>query len=150
MNNTSRFGRSKFGGSQTTLLIISAIIGCAIAAACGIAFAIFNHTELRFVVKFLIAFGCMWPTAAILAWALLVDRNTIRGAIKNPEKSIESHWFDQAASATLVDTMALTGIALTLISITEWQITGTNTLAGCLIFMMIDLGLRYLISSKRG
>ena len=42
---TSRFGRPKFGGTQTTLIALSLAVGLLIAAAAGVALGVFVHRD---------------------------------------------------------------------------------------------------------
>ena len=43
---------------------------------------------------------CLFPVASAGTWAFMVDRDTIVGATPNPEESIESTWYDNAAQTT--------------------------------------------------
>ena len=97
---TTRFGRPKFGGTQTKLITLSVAAGVALAAAAGAIVAAFVHDNSP-LLAFTVYALCLLPVATTASWLFMVDRSTIRGATPDPENSIESHWYSQASENTL-------------------------------------------------
>ncbi|MDK8454589.1 hypothetical protein QP958_04110 [Corynebacterium marquesiae] len=97
---TTRFGRPKFGGTQTKLITLSVAAGAAIAAAAGALVATFVHDDSP-LLAFTVYALCLLPVATTASWLFMVDQSTIRGATPDPENSIESHWYSQASENTL-------------------------------------------------
>ena len=97
---TTRFGRPKFGGTQTKLITLSVASGMGIAAAAGAIMAAFVHDDSPLLALAVYAL-CLFPVATAASWGFMVDRSTIRGATPDPENSIESHWYSQASENTL-------------------------------------------------
>ena len=97
---TTRFGRPKFGGTQTKLLTLSVAAGAGLAAAAGAIVAAFVHDGSP-LLAFAVYTLCLFPVATAASWGFMMDRDTIRGATPDPENSIESHWYSQASENTL-------------------------------------------------
>ncbi|WP_065422230.1 hypothetical protein [uncultured Corynebacterium sp.] len=97
---TTRFGRPKFGGTQTKLITLSVAAGVGLAAAAGAIVAAFVHDNSP-LLAFTVYALCLLPVATTASWLFMVDRSTIRGATPDPENSIESHWYSQASENTL-------------------------------------------------
>lgn len=97
---TTRFGRPKFGGTQTKLLTLSVAVGVSLAAVAGAIMAAFIHDDSP-LLAFAVYALCLLPVATTASWLVMVDRDTIRGATPDPENSIESHWYSQASENTL-------------------------------------------------
>lgn len=92
----------------------------------------------------------MLPPCAGLVWALIVDRDTLRGATKNPEQSIESAWYDRAASGALGDTVVVTGLGAAVIVFTGVQVPTELALAAVILVAIGSVAIRYLIQQRRG
>ena len=121
---TTRFGRPKFGGSQTKLITLSLAAGAVIAAAAGAIMAAFIHEDSPWL-AFAVYSLCLLPVAISASWLFMVDRSTIRGATPDPENSIESHWYSQASENTLHAMLYGIGGLGVVSSFWEFQVSGT-------------------------
>ncbi|OAH50433.1 hypothetical protein [Microbacterium oleivorans] len=145
----ARWGRLR-GGSRTPAMAIAIPAGLVLAVAVGvIAGAMWDTPTPPFVVG--IGFTVVTLPALVgLAWAFLVDRDTIRGAIDRPEESIEGAWYDKAAQGAFSDTLLITGLGTTFFAITSIRIDMLIALIGVLVVAMGSCGIRYLIARRRG
>lgn len=121
----TRFGRAKFGGSQRLLLSLSAISGLSIAVAFGALVALTKYQEHPSLALAIFT-ACLAPTCSALVWALLVDRTTITGATLNPENSIETHWYSQAAQDTFHAALVAVGILGLASTFWSFSLTGSQ------------------------
>lgn len=96
-----------------------------------------------------IAFVSLGPCLG-LAWAIIVDRDTLRGATADPEQSVESTWYDRAASGAFSDVLLITGLATTVIACTSIEISTVLALATVILIAMGSFTVRYLIQKRRG
>jgi hypothetical protein len=85
-----------------------------------------------------------------LIWALVVDRSSLRGALDNPDESIESKWLESAMAGALRDTIMLTGFALATLAITGFELDVTWALIGVIWVAFFSTFVRYLMAKKRG
>ena len=145
---TSKWGRSRFGGSSAALILTSVGTGTVLATGAGALFAKFSNIEKPWLAFAVMTVGVLAPFSA-LVWAILVDRLTITGVIRRPEESVETRWYDQAASGTFTDMLLIMGVAAAVFSIFRFEVNSGLLLAGLIIVMMADFGLRYLIKSRR-
>lgn len=90
------------------------------------------------------------PVGITLGWALLVDRSSIKGAVQRPEESVESRWWDQAASGALMDGFAMIGLAAGAIVITGVEVAAENVLLALWVLLSVDVGIRYLVARRAG
>ncbi len=145
----SRFGRARFGGGSALLLSVSALIGLLVSCGLGVLLAAFGGIQRPWI-GFVVGAVATLPTSIALAWAVLVDRSTLRGAIDRPQESIESVWYDRAAIGAFHDLLPILGIGAAAFSITRVSIhTGILLTALCLV-VMIDFALRYRFASREG
>ncbi|WP_218220011.1 hypothetical protein [Nesterenkonia sp. Act20] len=138
----SRWGRSRFGGSSAVLVSVSLGIGAAISAAAGALFVTLSDSE-RPILAFALMVTLTLPTAAALGWALLVDRATLIGAADKPEDSIESTWYDKAASGAFGDILLVGGLGAGGFALTWIEGPLTWALSGLVLFAMLDFAARY-------
>ncbi len=145
----TRWGRLR-GGSRTPAMAIAIPGGVVLAVVVGVlATAMWDTPTSPFFVG--IAFTVVTLPALVgLAWAFLVDRDTIRGAIDRPEESIEGAWYDKAAQGAFSDTLLITGLGTTFFAITNIRIDMLIALIGVLVVAMGSCGIRYLIARRRG
>ena len=143
MPTTTRFGRPKFGGTQTTLIVLSLVVGLLIAAAAGAAFGTFVHREAPWLAIAVYTL-CLLPVASVASWAFMVDRSTIRGATPDPENSIESHWYAQASENTLHAMLFAIGGLGIISSIWEFSVSGTLLTIILGTFVTGTFGISYL------
>ena len=140
---TSRFGRPKWGGTQTTLITLSLAVGLLIAAAAGVALGVFVHRDAPWLAVAVYTL-CLLPIASAASWAFMVDRSTIRGATPDPEKSIESHWYSQASENTLHAMLFAIGGLGIVSSIWEFSVSGTLLTIILGAFVTGTFGISYL------
>lgn len=147
---TSRFGRSRFGGSTATLLITSVAIGLVGGLALGAIAAMLRPDDPTWVVLLVFTASTL-PIVTALAWVLLVDRATLTDAPRNPGDSIESAWLDTAASGAFWDLVAAAGLgaaALTFADGAGFSPSVAPVLVGLLVLAALDVGARYLHQRK--
>lgn len=143
----SRWGRSRFGGGPGALIAISLFAGLALSAGAGVLFARMNAAD-HFTVAALIMTAGLLPVFATACWALLLDRNTLRGATRNPELSVESKWYDKAAVGVFQDLLIICGLGGALFSFMPVSVSLGLVLAGVVLVAMIDFAIRYLMIKR--
>lgn len=144
---TTRFGRPKFGGSQTKLITLSVAAGAAIAAAAGAIVAAFLHENSPWL-AFTVYSLCLLPVATSASWLFMVDRSTIRGATPDPENSIESHWHSQASENTLHAILIAIGALGIASSFWEFQVSGTTLTVILGTFVASTFGISYFAHKR--
>lgn len=140
---TSRFGRPKWGGTQTTLIALSVAAGLVLATVAGAAIATFVHQEAPWL-AFMVYALCLLPVTTVASWAFMVDRSTIRGATPDPENSIESHWYAQASENTLHAMLFAIGGLGIVSSIWDFSVSGTLLTIILGAFVTGTFGISYL------
>ena len=145
--NTTRFGRPKFGGTQTKLITLSVAAGAAIAAAAGAIMAAFIHDDSPWL-AFAVYSLCLLPVATAASWGFMVDRSTIRGATPDPENSIESHWYSQASENTLHTMLFGIGGLGVVSSFWEFQVSGTMLTIILGVFVTGTFGISYFAHKR--
>ncbi|MGV0403738.1 hypothetical protein ACUY3C_02230 [Corynebacterium marquesiae] len=145
--NTTRFGRPKFGGTQTKLITLSVAAGTAIAAAAGAIMAAFIHDDSPWL-AFAVYSLCLLPIATAASWGFMVDRSTIRGATPDPEDSIESHWYSQASENTLHAMLFGIGGLGVVSSFWEFQVSGTMLTIILGVFVSCTFGISYFAHKR--
>lgn len=145
----SRFGRSKFGGSPAALIAGSIVAGLAAAfAAALILWAIVRPEESTGLYLGVFTL-CLFPVAAAASWAALVDRDTIVGATPNPEESIESTWYDNAAQSTFHIILVIVGVLGMASVFTDVKLSlGTFAIASYVVIMAAFAG-SYFFNKRR-
>ena len=145
----SRFGRSKFGGSPAALIAGSIVSGLAAAfAAALILWAIVRPEESTGLYLGVFTL-CLFPVAAAASWAALVDRDTIVGATPNPEESIESTWYDNAAQSTFHIILVIVGVLGMASVFTDVKLSlGTFAIASYVVIMAAFAG-SYFFNKRR-
>ena len=144
---TTRFGRPKFGGSQTKLITLSLAAGAVIAAAAGAIMAAFIHEDSPWL-AFAVYSLCLLPVAISASWLFMVDRSTIRGATPDPENSIESHWYSQASENTLHAMLFGIGGLGVVSSFWEFQVSGTMLTIILGVFVTGTFGISYFAHKR--
>lgn len=138
----SRWGRARFGGGPALLIGLSVGCGVLLSAGLGALFGLLVAQERPVLVGLL--FGVMTlPATCGVFWAFFVDRKTLQGATEDPEASIESHWYDRAASAAFTDLLLVCGIGATIFSLTRLTANVGLVLAGVIVVAMADFAVRY-------
>lgn len=146
--HSSFWGRSaRLGGGSGRLIAVSLSLGLAsafalAAGATALGRAASSEMPEAWTWLFPVIFFCLAaPVACMAAWALLVDRSTVRGATSNPEDSIENRWYDRAAQATFHVVLPVVGVGAGLASITRWQAdTGLLLMAIAVLMILVFAG----------
>lgn len=149
------WGRSsRLGGGTGRLIGVSAIGGVIGAALVGGAAHLVSQwtgreQEYAFWMGALMALpGLVFGFMA--TWVLLVDRTTIRGAVRDPEHSIEGSWLEKAQSGAFQDTLILVALGAIAASLTGFELSLGTTTPVILVFMMASAAVRYFLQKARG
>lgn len=152
----SAWGRSaRLGGGTGRLVVVSLVFGVLLAAMLGvIAYGLAGTADPAdprrpWVLGLVVASGAL-PVLAGTVWMLLVDRATIKGAVRDPEESIESRWYDAAARGAFHDLLVVLGVGTFVVSMTGWTAELSLVGAGLLLFMVADVAIRYRVQKRRG
>ncbi|MGV3016831.1 hypothetical protein [Rothia sp. 88186D007BW] len=145
----STWGRSRFGGSQITLLLVSILGGALLAQllAWGIITLRTDHITWWWVP---VASLALIPALAATLWAVLVDRNTIKGATRNPEASIENHWYGKAAETTFHLMLATMGLGAGAFAIFGWDVSPSLLLTATTLLAMLVFLVSYKVYQRKG
>ncbi|MGP9780852.1 hypothetical protein ACT3UQ_00080 [Glutamicibacter sp. AOP12-B1-11] len=143
----SKWGRSRFGGGSAALIITSLLVGLVLSAGGGLLFARLNFPE-NFVLAALVMMAGLLPVLSVACWALLLDRDTLRGATKNPEISVESQWYDKAAVGVFQDLLLVCGLGGAVFSFLQFQASIGLVLAGVVMVAMVDFAVRYWLIKR--
>ena len=145
----SRFGRSKFGGSPAALIAGSIVAGLAAAFAAALILRAIVRPEESTGLYLGVFTLCLFPVAAAASWAALVDRDTIVGATPNPEESIESTWYDNAAQSTFHIILVIVGVLGMASVFTDVKLSlGTFAIASYVVIMAAFAG-SYFFNKRR-
>lgn len=146
----SRWGRVKFGGGRRAALWFAVPIGVVLAVGTAALAVLTGSAGPRpFLGGVVIALVTVSPWIG-LAWAFVVDRESLRGAVADPEQSVESVWYDKAASGAFTDVLLITGLGTTAIALAGIEISTVLALAAVLLVAMCSFGVRYIAQSRRG
>lgn len=144
----TRWGRVR-GTARTPAMAIAIPAGLLLAAAAGAVSAAMIAAPSPLLVGLAIGGSTVAPFVA-LVWALLVDRDSLRGAVDRPEDSVEGAWYDRAAQGAFSDTILVVGLASAALAITGLRIDVVVALVGVLFVAMGSCGIRYLVARRRG
>lgn len=144
---SARFGRARFGGGSAALILLSLSIGVALSAGLGALFSVVGESGAagsRFAVMALVTL----PAAAMLAWAVLVDRSSLPDAVERPEDSIEAAWYDRAARSAFLDVFVTVSLGAAVFSITGVQVDTGMLLLGLAVLIALDFAVRFLLAKR--
>ena len=145
----SRFGRSKFGGSPAALIAGSIVAGLAAAFAAALILRAIVRPEESTGLYLGVFALCLFPVASAGAWVFMVDRDTIVGATPNPEESIESTWYDNAAQSTFHIILVIVGVLGVASVFTDVKLSlGTFAIASYVVIMAAFAG-SYFFNKRR-
>ena len=152
----SFWGRSaRLGGGTGRLLLVSLVLGLLIAlligaAAYGLA-TLRDQPDARYPwIMGLIMAAMSLPIGAGVAWFLLVDRTTVRGAIRDTEETVEGRWLEKAQSGAFGDLLVVLGLGTFVIGMTGWQPSPSLTGATLIVVAAASAAVRYLLQKRRG
>lgn len=146
----SRWGRVKFGGRRMPALRTATPIGIVLAAGIAALVVALGQAGPRPMIGGVaVAAVSVWPCIAFV-WVLLVDRDTLRGAIPNAEQSIESAWLERAGAGAFSDTLLITGLGTATIAFTGTEVPTLLALSAVIVVSMVAFGIRYVVQRRRG
>lgn len=151
IDTRTRWGRIKFGGGRIPAMAVAIPAGLILAAGVGALTLVTEvaHGEESLVIAGVFALVMSWGLIGLI-WALIVDRSSLRGAIDNPDESIESQWLETAMAGALRDTVMLTGFTLATLAITGFELDVIWALVGVVCVAFFSTIVRYLMAKKRG
>lgn len=148
LTERTRFGKSKLGGGQATLIAASLALGIGVAAIFSVIVANTVLTENKpLAIALFLAFTA--PILCATFWALLVDRSTVAGAIDKPEDSIESRWYSQAAEDTLHTGLYAIGILGVASVFIDYSVNLGTAVMAVGIFQMVVFGIAYRVRKRK-
>ena len=144
----SRWGRLR--GSDTSTLWVAIPVAILLAVGIGVLVTLTGVAGPRPVVGGIaFAFVTVWPCFG-LVWALVVDRETLHGAVDRPEESVESQWYDAAAGKAFTDVLLVVGLGTAVIAFGGLEPPAIVVLPGVIVVAMVAFGVRYLLVRTRG
>ena len=145
----STLGRAKFGGGPGTLASVSLIAGAVTATLIGYLAALTKFADHQ-TIGWVVFSTAFFPIFSAVYWALFVDRSTLTNAPKNPESSIESSWYQKAASSTFTFLIGTLGVALFVTTLfVDLTLTLDNAILAILLLAMLTFGVNYLVVRRR-
>ena len=152
----SRWGRSsRLGGGSGRLIVVSLVAGVVIALLIGAAAYGLASSQGDADPRFPAVMGAVMaasalPVGAALAWLALVDRTTVRGAIRDTEETIEGRWLEKAQSGAFGDLLVVLGLGTFVVALAGWQPSLPLVGAGLLLFAGASVAVRYALQKHRG
>ena len=152
----SRCGRSsRLGGGSGRLILVSLVAGVVIALLIGAASYGLASSQGDAGPRFPAVTGAVMaasalPVGAALAWLFLVDRTTLRGAVRDTEETIEGRWLEKAQSGAFGDLLVVLGLGTFVVALAGWQPSLPLVGAGLLLFAGASVAVRYALQKRRG
>ena len=152
----SRCGRSsRLGGGSGRLILVSLVAGVVIALLIGAAAYGLASSQGDAGPRFPAVTGAVMaasalPVGAALAWLFLVDRTTLRGAVRDTEETIEGRWLEKAQSGAFGDLLVVLGLGTFVVALAGWQPSLPLVGAGLLLFAGASVAVRYALQKRRG
>ena len=152
----SRWGRSsRLGGGSGRLIVVSLVAGVVIALLIGAAAYGLASSQGDADPRFPAVMGAVMaasalPVGAALAWLFLVDRTTLRGAVRDTEETIEGRWLEKAQSGAFGDLLVVLGLGTFVVALAGWQPSLPLVGAGLLLFAGASVAVRYALQKRRG
>lgn len=147
----SRWGRSRFGGSSRSLIAVSLLVGAALSLGVGWLISLAQtpgDQRTPWWLVYLIAVFVMLPVATMGTWALLVDRSTLAGAPEDPDASVESRWYDKAATGSFHTLIATLGLGAAVFAFLDVEVSPSLLLAVYFLIAAGSFGICYLIAKR--
>ena len=121
-----RWGRSaRLGGGSGRLILVSLVAGVVIALLIGAAAYGLASSQGDADPRFPAVMGAVMaasalPVGAALAWLFLVDRTTLRGAVRDTEETVEGRWLEKAQSGAFGDLLVVLGLGTFVVALAGW------------------------------
>ncbi|ORC15259.1 hypothetical protein A7979_07915 [Rothia nasimurium] len=145
----STWGRSRFGGSQRALLLVSTLGATLLAQLLAWGIIALRAEQVTWWWVPVISLALI-PVLAATFWAVLVDRNTIKEATRNPEASIENHWYGKAAETTFHLMIAAMGLGAGAFAIFGWDVPPPLLLTATTLLAMLVFLVSYKVYQRKG
>ena len=151
-----RWGRSaRLGGGTGRLIAVSLLLGTLLAGLLGIIAYGLASSQGDADPRFPALMGAVMaasalPVGAALAWLFLVDRTTLRGAVRDTEETVEGRWLEKAQSGAFGDLLVVLGLGTFVVALAGWQPSLPLVGAGLLLFAGASVAVRYALQKRRG
>lgn len=143
------WGRMRFGNNpRMSALAVALPVGLIVAVALSaLAASVLPRYEAwwQSVSIYLIM---LLPVSVAGVWAMVVDRTSLPGAVRNPEASVEQAWAKSAAFNALLIMTILISIALTAAVLAGYQVVA-NTLLIVLLGQALAFAVAYQVEAHR-
>ncbi|WP_159828746.1 hypothetical protein [Arthrobacter sp. 9AX] len=146
----STWGRTRFGSRSVPALALAIPVGVILAVLASGAALLAGFSQQQPLLGAAVAAGATVAPLTGLAWAVLVDRNTLRGAAARPEESVESRWYGASAAGAFHDLLIVVGLATAVLFLTPLEMDGSTALVCMLIAGALSVGVRYAVNKRRG
>ncbi|WP_159618835.1 hypothetical protein [Ruania rhizosphaerae] len=145
-----RWGRSQWGRTHPGAWWHAAPLGIVLTVTLSIAFSLIGFDAEQRRLALGIGLLCFAGPALALAWIVVVDRSTIRGAVDRPEETVENIWWDRATQRTLYDVVVVVGVGAAVLSLTGWEVTAVTALMALAGLIAADVAIRYVLARRAG
>ncbi|MCQ2001041.1 hypothetical protein [Arthrobacter zhaoxinii] len=148
----TKWGYAKFGTGRVPALAIAVPGGLALGAAGGLLAILAGAAGSHPVPGFWVFAVCLAMPAAVLMYLVVVDRDTLDGALERPDDSVESGWYDKAAAGSFTDLVLVLGIAATVLAFIprDFPVDLKLALPAVLVLCFASFGIRYVVLRRRG
>ena len=143
------WGRSRFGGSQASLLGASILGGILLAQPLGWGILALQQNQINWWWVPLVSIPFV-PIFTTILWVVLVDRSSIKGIPRNPQTSVENHWYSKAAETTFHVMIASMGLAVVAFAIFDWTLPSYLLLTVTTALSMLVFLISYQVYKRRG
>ena len=144
------WGRARFGARTVPAMVPAVPVGIFLAALLAAAAALAGFSPQRPLLGAAVVAALTALPLCALAWAFLVDRDSLRGAAARPEESVESRWYDASAAGAFHDLLIVAGLGTSVLFLTPLEIDGSVALLAVTVAGMLSMGMRYTVSRRRG
>lgn len=146
----SRWGSARFGGSSALLIFLSLSGGLMLSAALALAWWMFGAEgdQQRRILAGAVFAVLMLPAASALCWVFMLDRDTLAGAVRDPDSSVEGKWYEKAVFGAFHDLIAICGLGAMALGILRIDVDPVTMLVGVVVLAAVDTTVRYLVIRK--
>jgi hypothetical protein len=144
------WGRARFGARTVPAMVPAVPVGILLAALVAAAATLAGFSPQRPLLGAAIVAALTVLPLCALAWAFLVDRDSLKGAAARPEESVESRWYDASAAGAFHDQLIVAGLGTAVLFLAPLEIDGSVALLAVTVAGMLSMGVRYTVSRRRG
>lgn len=143
------WGRVRFeSGPRMSALAFAFPVGLLAAAALSVLTAFVLPRYEVWWQSALIYLTMLLPVSVAGVWALVIDRSSLPGAVRNPEVSVEHAWAKTAAFNAFIAMTIFMSITLTVAVITEYHVVA-NTLLVAVLGQALTFAVAYQVEARR-